>query len=90
MYTTLDEATLSQFAKLTSLRNLHYQSWINFDAKSSEESVKSASVLSHLDQAAAESIGETICFSDRNWQKKNQKEFIDIYFDISSADEYFN
>jgi len=52
----LDESTLSQFSKLTSLRNLHYQSWINFDAKSSEESVKSASVLSHLDQAAAESI----------------------------------
>ena len=52
--------------------------------------MKSASVLSHLDQAVAESIGETICFSDRNWKKNFQKEFIDIYFDISSDDEYFN
>jgi len=52
----LDESTLPQFSKLSTLRNLHYQSWINFDEKSSKESVKSASVLSHLDQAAAESI----------------------------------
>ena len=52
----LDESTLSQFAKLASLRHLHYQSWINFNADTSVASVKSASVLSHLDQIVAEKI----------------------------------
>ena len=50
------ETGILGFSKLTSLTYLHYQSWSNFDEKSSDESVKSASVLSHLDQAAAESI----------------------------------
>ena len=52
----LDESTLSQFAKLASLRHFHYQSWINFDSDSSVASAKSTSVLSHLDEATAESI----------------------------------
>jgi len=52
----LDESTLSQFAKLASLRRLHYQSWINFDKDYSVASEKSELVLSHLDQDTAESI----------------------------------